>query len=231
MGVNDLTQLDTLKQWLPISTANVNDDGTIARLITSTSQDFMRAVKRPDLLLATYNEVRMGDGGPGLVLYHWPVVSITTLTIAGAAVAASADKIEAGYYVDQDIDPERVFNLWLAGGLNFTDGQPVAVAYKAGYVQPGGTIEPGQIALPGDIEQAVIDWCTYRYKERPNVGATRRRSSEGDSTEAPMVDAPPNVLSVIARYTRDLPSLERRRDEPDERMRSNYNFTAVSGRK
>jgi hypothetical protein len=86
----------------------------------------------------------------------------------------------------------------------------------------------GQLLLPEDIEQAIIDWMAYRYNERPNMGATQRRSTEGESVQEPLVDAPPNVLSVIKRYCRTLPSLDRRQDERDLRMRTNYQFTAVN---
>ncbi len=233
MVASDLTTLENLKAWLPINTTTTSDDPTLSRLITAASNDFMRATKRPDLLQASYCEVRTGDGGTRMVLYHWPIVSVTTLKINGAAVAASADKIVAGYFLDQDIDPERIFSLWLAGGSSFTDGNSVQISYAAGYVQPGASapLTQGQIALPEDIEQAVIDWCAYRYKERPNVSATQRRSVQGESAQTELIDAPPNVLKVIDRYARSFPSLDRRQDERDVRMKSNYNFTAVSGRK
>ena len=232
MAAQDLTTLQTLKDWLPITSTNTSDDATIGRLITATSQDFMRATKRPDLLQADYAEVRLGDGSKRFPLYHWPIVFVQSLIIGGLpyAVAESPDKILPGWFIDQDIDPERISNLWLAGGLVFTDNQPIEIGYTAGYLPtylPYGPTD-GQILLPEDIEQAVIDWCTYRYNERPNVSATDRRSTEGDSLQAPLLDAPPNVLRVIERYTRCLPSLDRRQDERDLRMKRNYQLTAVN---
>lgn len=218
MAAQDLTTLENLKQWLPINSTNVKDDATIARLITATSDDFMHSVERPDLLQATYNEVRVGDGASRLTAYHWPIAAVSSLTIGSRTVTASADKIAAGYYLDTDIDPERIFNLWLAGGLTFADGLPVKIAYTAGYTPPGTTLTTGQIALPTDIEQAVIDWCTYRYNERPNVSATERRSNDGETIHSELIDAPPNVLALIERYKRVLPSLDRRQDEREERM-------------
>jgi hypothetical protein len=151
-----------------------------------------------------------------LILYHWPIVSISSLKTGGVTITASADKIAPGYYIDQDIDPERTWNLYLVG-YSFTDGQPVAISYAASYVQPGtpGPPTEGQVAPPSDIEQVVLDWCAYRYKERPDVGATARRSTNGESVSTNMIDAPPNVLQVIERYKRALPSLDRRGDERD----------------
>jgi hypothetical protein len=228
MAANDLTTLATLKLWLPINSTNTNDDATISRLITAVSGDFTHSAERPDLLKTSYTEVRVGDGSPQMVLYHWPITEITSLAVGSETIAVSADKVAEGYYIDSDIDPERVWNLWLAGGLSFADGQTIKIAYSAGYVQPGQMPVTGDIMLPEDIEQAVIDWCTYRYKERPNVSATARRSSDGDSEQTPLIDAPPNVLKVIERYKRTMPSLDRRQDERDLRMKSSYQFTAVN---
>jgi hypothetical protein len=217
MSANDLTTLDTLKQWLPVKSDIVTDDATLGRLITAVSQDFMRATKRPDLLQADYTEVRQGDGAQRLAVYHWPIVAVDLLKVATVAIPASADKIAVGYFFDQDIDPERIFNLYLIGSA-FTDAAAVQIDYTAGYVQPGATPTGDEIALPNDIEQAVLDWCGYRYKQRPNVGVTQRRSTEGEQTGLEIVDAPPNVLQVIERYARCIPSVNRRLDEREYKM-------------
>jgi len=168
-------------------------------------------------LKADYTEVRQGDGARRLITYHWPIVAVTSLKVAAAPITASADKVANGFYFDEDIDPERIWNLYL-NGFCFTDGAPVQIAYTAGYLQPGVTVADGEIALPEDIEQAVIDWCAYRYKERPNVTATQRRTAQGESTQTELLDAPPNVLLVIERYKRELPCLDRRAEEREERL-------------
>ena len=217
MAAQDLTTLATLKAWLPINMSTTTDDPTLERLITAVSMDFERATRRPDLLLADYAEVHQGDGSTRMIAFHWPVCSVDSLVVAGATIPVSSDKIAPGYYVDEDIDPERIWNIYLIGSC-FTDGAAVQLDYGAGYVQPGGTVDTGQFALPEDIEQAVLDWCAYRYKMRPNVGATARRSTEGESSQVELLDAPPNVLQVIERYTRKFPSIDRRGDEREERM-------------
>jgi len=234
MAAQDLTTLANLKLWLPITSTNTNDDASISRLITAVSQDFQRATRRPDLLMAEYTEVHQGDGSTRMIAFHWPIVTISGVINVGPsgnqfAINASEDKIANGWYIDEDIDPERNFEIYLNGYV-FADGLPVSFGYTAGYVQPGQTVESGQIALPGDIEQAVIDWCTFRYKQRPNVSATQRRSTEGESTESPILDAPPNVLQVIERYKRCFPSIDRRADEREERMQRSAPKPGKKGR-
>jgi hypothetical protein len=61
MSAYDLTTLGNAKAWLPIVSTNTNDDPTISRLITATSQDFMRATKRPDLLHDRLSLANHGD--------------------------------------------------------------------------------------------------------------------------------------------------------------------------
>lgn len=199
-----LTTLENVHAWLPIPTGTTSEDPLLTRLIAATSNDFQRATNRPDLMQADYSEVRQGDGAAHMILYHWPINSITTLTVGGVAVSASSDRVAPGYYIDADIDPERIWELYLNGSV-FTDGAVIQIAYSAGYA-----------TVPGDIEQAVIDWVVYRYKGRPNVGTSQRRSLEGrglgDTVDVEIVDAPPSTKSVIERYRRKVPSLDRRGD-------------------
>lgn len=206
--MSDLTTLANVKLWLPIPSGTTSEDALLTRLISATSDDFERATKRTDLLAADYTEVREGDGAYRMILYHWPINTIASLKIAGAAVTQSADRVAPGYYLDEDIDPERVWELFVIG-QPFTDGSVVQIGYNAGYA-----------TVPLDIEQAVIDWVVYRYKGRPNVGVTQRKLSEGESAQVEQVDAPPTTLAAIARYARRIPSVDRRYDEMQARQAS-----------
>ena len=219
MAAGDLTTLDNLKAWMPIPSTTTTQDAVLARLISAVSADFTRCTKRPDLLTAQYTEVHMGDGATRMIAFHWPITAIATLQVGAATITASADKVAAGWYLDEDIDPERVWAIYLNGSC-FTDGQPVKLSYTAGYA-----------TVPGDIEQAVIDWCLYRYKGVPNVSTLQRRSSEGDSVQVQQIDAPPQVLSVIDRYTRVSPCLDRRQEEREERLTRSNPKQAMKGRR
>jgi hypothetical protein len=201
----DLTALDAVKAWLPIKPDIITGDDVLTSLIKACSADFLRATRRPDLLAADYVEVRQGDGGQRIALFHWPISAIATLSVGGVSVPASADKIAPGYYFDLDIDPERAFNLYLIGQA-LTDGAPVKIAYNAGYA-----------TVPNDIAQAVIEWVAYRYKGRPSAGTTQRKTP-GEEVGVENVDAPPNVLQTIERYARCIPSVNRRQDEYEARM-------------
>jgi hypothetical protein len=70
-------------------------------------------------------------------------------------ISASADKVAAGYYVDQDIGPERAWQIYL-NGYTFIDGAAGQVNYSAGYVQPA----------PGDGRRSIAAGACRRSAER-----------------------------------------------------------------
>jgi len=215
MATGDLTTFEAVKAWLAIPSAQTGSDVTLTGLVTSTSADFLRAIERTDFLTASYTEVREGDGNIRMAMRHWPVTAVTSLTVAGTAISASADKIASGYYLDEDLDPERINQLYLVGSA-FTDAAQVVVAYVAGYVEP-----------PGDVVQAVIEWVADRYKGRPGAGVSSQREAGGEHVtydrEAPM---PPTTAACVERYKRSWPSLDKRGDDRDYRVtRINRTFT------
>jgi hypothetical protein len=202
MATGDLTTLSAVKQWLPVASTTTSADATLQALISACSADFTRATRRPDLLSESYAEVRQGDGASRICLYHWPITAVETLAIGGVAASASGDKVAPGYYFDDDIDPERAFNLYLNPPGCFTDGAAIQIAYTAGYT-----------AVPYDIAQAVADWVAYRYKQLPNLGAAQRKTTEGETVQQQQLDAPATALACIDRYMRRIPSISRRYDE------------------
>ena len=140
MAAQDLTQLATLKSWLPITSTNTNDDATLARLITAVSVDFGRATMRPDLLQASYTEVHQGDGASRLIAFHWPVIAITSLSVAGSAIAASPDKMQNGYYI-----------------VSATPKSRAAVYSPLGLVEAQVT-QPSVLVHQIDLSYAILHW-------------------------------------------------------------------------
>ena len=203
----DLTTLADLKSWLAIPVTQTGSDAALTSLVSATSEDFLRAIERTDLLTANYTEVREGDGGPRLALRHWPITAVTSLTIANAVVTASADQIAPGWYFDQTLDPEHQNQLYLAG-LDFTDGAVISLSYAAGYLVP-----------PLDIAQAVIEWAADRFKGRPGALISSQREAGGEHVaydkEGPM---PATTEAVADRYRRTWPSLDKRQDDLDYRV-------------
>src|SRR3954466_12125807 len=103
----DLCELAQVKAFIP-STKNSDSDELLKSLITSTSADFLRAINRGDFTpakayierhkladrLRCTTEVRV-------YVNHWPCNSVTSVTVDGAAIAAS-DGFSDGYFLDAD---------------------------------------------------------------------------------------------------------------------------------
>ena len=217
----DLTTLANVKSWqggIPATSSAA--DAKLARLITATSGDFLRAIKRVDLMTASYTEQRTGDGSPRIVLRHWPVTEVSAVHISGTAVSASPDSVQAGWFLDTNQDPEKAFVLYYAGGY-FRDGASVSVIYNAGYV-----------TVPDDIEQAVIEWVVLRYNLGPTSGQTQTRSSEGEHTDFDPDAMPPNTKRVIDAYTRTWPEYGRTKptDDTGKPPRGNGGYISIPAR-
>jgi hypothetical protein len=194
----DLCQLTDVKAWLAIAANQTTDDSLLSRLITSVSYDFLREIGRLDFTPAqTYTEVREGDGGASMVLRHWPLNQVTSVTVttpltspAMTVIPESTDDVMSGYWIDMDLDPERRWELYL-DGYTFTDLAVVTVTYNAGYA-----------TVPQDAQQAAIEWTAYRYKTRQWIGQTSKHMAQGETVQTPESEIPPGVKRVIERYRR-----------------------------
>jgi hypothetical protein len=203
----DLTELGDVKDWLGLPAAPGGADTRLGNLITSISADFLRAIDRMDFMQDVYSEVRTGDGGTRMLLRHWPVMQVQSLTVDGTAVTGSADQVAAGFYIDADMDIERRRHLWLAGGT-FTDEVPIVINYVAGYASP-----------PQDVSQAVLEWVCERFKGRPGQGVNSQREAGGEHVTYERADSmPATTAAVVERYLRKWPSTDKYRDDRDQKV-------------
>jgi len=208
MATGDLITLAQLNQWLGNPDEATDFDQALSDAITATSADFLRAIDRFDFLAEDYTEVREGDGGTHLCLRHWPINSVSALTVAGVGVSASSDGIATGYSIVQQPDPERLRDIFFVGGSTMRDGAAVSVTYNAGYVTP-----------PTDVVQAVLEWVSLRWRGRQGTGITSQRDAGGEHvTYDAQAPAPPGTLAVIERYKRCWPNYNKRQDDRDYRV-------------
>lgn len=205
----DLTDLPSVCNWLGVQNPPPGLQATILPdLITACSADFLRELGRVDFYPAEdFTEVRDGDGDVRMTLRHWPINSVASVTVAGVGIPPSPDKIQTGYYIDADLDPEQRNQLWVNGGL--TDAAAVAVVYNAGYAAP-----------PSDVKQVITEWVADRYTDRTGSGKDSQRAAGGEHvTYEHGEDAiPPQVMRVIEKYRHEQPSLDKRKDDRDYRI-------------
>lgn len=134
----DLVSLGDLKSWLNIATAD--DDALLSRLITQISSTILSYIERPAILPQIYTENYDGGNDVSVMLRQWPVISITSCLVDGAAIPPfpllqSGAGTCSGYILDPAAiaPPGAMQRLSLRGTL-FTCGlQNVTISYSAGY--------------------------------------------------------------------------------------------------
>jgi len=214
--MTDLAVLADVKLWLGIPTATTADDALLSKLITNVSADFLNQINRPSLVpSANYTETRNGNGTPTLATKQWPINSVASLTIDGINVPASPDGVQPGYVYDQSGNPESWNSISLVGGGGgfivgtfglqpsfggmsiFTQGfNNVVITYNAGYA-----------TIPSEVNQAVIDWVAYRYRQRQWIGQVSKHMNTGETVTFQNVVMPATTKAVILQYRRKFPIL------------------------
>jgi hypothetical protein len=127
-----LTTLAQVKDYLEIQTDE--SDSFLTRLIDSASQFVLTWIGRDTFGLRSYTQNFRGTGRPSVMLFNWPVQSVTSVGIAGSAVAASPignlGNPSSGYVVSDVRFGQQQVNLY---GYNFWSGAPSQVIYSAGF--------------------------------------------------------------------------------------------------
>ncbi len=189
----DLTTLQNVKDYMQIT--DTSSDTVLSRLISAFSQWFLTQVNRGALISSTYNETRNGQGGDSITTIYWPIQAVTSVTVDGIAIPASAPQTNApptpGYVFDS-------FTIWMAaGGFNGLPGQyrftrgrgNVQLVYEAGYP-----------TVPLDVEQAVIDQVAFTLRRATNLGSVSQSMNGVLTTSFSQKDLAPGVQPVIDFY-------------------------------
>jgi hypothetical protein len=176
----DLTTLENVKAYMQID--ETTSDTVLARLITAFSQWFLSQINRGSLLQDIYTEQRNGQGGDSITMIHYPVQSVTSLTIDGQVIPAS-DGMTSGYIFD-------AFTIWTRG-YTFRRGRGnVKIVYEAGYA-----------TCPADIEQAVIDQVVFALRREPSLGTVTQSQGGLLTASFSQKDLAPGVAAVVKQYT------------------------------
>ena len=143
MSPYDLTNLAALKAWLGLPAGASANDAALNALVSAASRAIYAALSRPGLLPQSYCELRDGDRRT-LVLRHWPVLQVNTVTWNGISVPqVAAGRLDAafGYALRPgDLAPPGapqaldLFGVWPSHRR-----ANVVVDYQAGYAVLGET--------------------------------------------------------------------------------------------
>jgi uncharacterized phiE125 gp8 family phage protein len=178
----DLTSVENVKEWLGLD--QNTDDLLLSRLVSGVSAWVEQYIGRA-ITAANYDEYYTCRGESIIPLRHYPVTAITSVTVDGAALAASTGYGISGYAVDGSL-------LVYQGGAFSTPGNTyfrnVRVQYTAGHT-----------TIPKDLEQAVIHLVALRYRERDRIGQ-KSKILAGETVYFSVFDLPPDVKSILDNY-------------------------------
>jgi hypothetical protein len=127
-----LTTLAAVKDYLGITDGN--SDSFLDRLILSASQFVLNWIGRDSFRPIQYTMNFRGNGKSSILLPFWPVVSITSVGVAGSAIGASTlgsyGLPNSGYVLGDPRFGNQSLDLY---GYNFWQGAPSQVIYTAGF--------------------------------------------------------------------------------------------------
>lgn len=203
----DLTVLDNLKQYLfsSDSAPAALDDGLLQRMISSASLAAQRYlgydVATGKMLAATtYTEmldsIYDGSGWPNEWLYQIPVSyppiqSVSSVVIDGQTIPSGGDPNRTPGWFFDPLDAQFIYVAGYKPGLRAKKN--VVVTYVGGYQ-----------AIPYDVEQAIIETVSVRYKEIQRIGLKSvSMAGESVSTESYVIAMlPPSAQTALKPYRR-----------------------------
>lgn len=131
MGAERLTTLTAVKDWLGIT--NSDSDAGLQRIIDAASRFTLNWLGRPTLLRATYTQQFSGNGKNAVMLTNWPVLSVTSVDIGSAAIAAStfgSSGQSSGWFLSPDKPGYRMLEV---AGYYFYRGVGSQIVYTSGF--------------------------------------------------------------------------------------------------
>jgi hypothetical protein len=187
MAAGDFTTLTNLKQYLPIPTANTNDDALLSRMISAGSAFIVSFLKR-DIVQAEYTDLLNGNGSNRMFMRQYPVTAVSALTIHGRTIPPSPQPgVRPGYWNDNNMLYLQEYCFPLGFGN-------VSVSYTAGYA-----------IIPLDLEQVCIELVMNKYLRRDRMGQDSK-SVGGEVVSFSKVDLSIDHTELLEKYTCVVPA-------------------------
>jgi len=178
MSYDVLTTVPSLKAWLKPS--GTNDDAEFGALIKVASDLIGRYLTRDNLgkvYSYTENYFRSGTfqvlrsrSTFSLVLRHWPIVSLSKVTVNNGSVPvldeSGLQTAKSGVYVLEDVEP-RILKFQYINAI-----YPITVSYDAGYPEN---------AVPNGLQQACNQYASEIFRSAAWAGL-KSNSMAGETT-------------------------------------------------
>lgn len=128
-----LTTLAAVKEWLELIDTETSDD-QLLRLINAASQFTLNYLNRDTLIPTEFTQNFKGNGKDYALLRNWPVLSVSSVGMAGQLITAATLGIgglpSSGYTISDPRNSQQAVQLY---GYNFYYGAPSQVIYVSGF--------------------------------------------------------------------------------------------------
>lgn len=175
------TDLETLKQWLNISSNDTGADTQLTRLITAVSRTFKELVNRPVFIETALTESVRGNDRGFLFLKVTPVTAVTSVTGDGQVLIAGTTPYQGGYSFNQ-------YGL-IGYDYSWNSAYIYSVVYKGGFPLNS---EEAYMA-----EQAVLSTCNLWWKRRPHADELSRSLGQQITAKFTEEELPPEAKVII----------------------------------
>jgi hypothetical protein len=183
----DLSTVANLQYWLQIdpNTQNPNDTEQLQRLLTAISVGMQKWLTR-FIASDTYTMTSDGKGQHRLSTTAYPLQSVSSVYVDGSLVPPAISPTTHGWVISNNAVALR--------GYEFTRGYSnVQITYTAGYD-----------TTPPDLEQACLELCGLRWREKSRIGEVSKNIG-GEVVTFMVKDFPPSVLTTLMQYRRVIP--------------------------
>ena len=180
MAAGDLTDLDTVRSWLGVTTSATHS--LLCGLITAVSTFITNYLGR-QILTGDYAETYRGNGQSLMLLRNFPITAVASVGFAGRTLVTPAAPLTltSGYLFD-----DRILKLI---GHRFPLGRPVVVSYTAGYA-----------TTPPDIAQAAVELVGEAYRRRDRIGVASKTLGGQEVVAYSLKDMNDTARALLAPY-------------------------------
>lgn len=147
----DLAEVADLVAWLNLTNVDQTASDQLQRLVTAISVWIQEEISRT-IRSTSYTKTLDGHGGDRMMLAHYPVTAVASVSVDGQSIPTSSGPGQPGFFLANDLVVLR--------GFRFTQGPAnVGVSYTAGFTQ-----------VPRDLTQACIELAALCWRERDRIG-------------------------------------------------------------
>lgn len=173
--MTDFCTAAQVKSYLGLTVAT--DDVLIGSLVSAVSAWIETYLSR-NIANATVIETLDGTGTAKMTVQHYPITSLTSVTVDGVAVNSAYLKF-------------RNATIQRTDGYAFPLRSQVALNYTAGYS-----------TIPLDIAQACVEIVAWRYKERDRIGQSSKSAGGAETVAYQTTAIPASAKTILDQYKR-----------------------------